>query len=89
MDIDEAALDKTLKVLKERLIRARQPQGCWRGSLSGSALATAVAVFALSLVDKTKYASLIRNGLGWLIANQNPDGGWGDTVRSLSNISTT
>ncbi|MBL7154468.1 MAG: squalene--hopene cyclase [Phycisphaerae bacterium] len=89
MDIDEAALDKTLKVLKERLIRARQPQGCWRGRLSGSALATAVAVFALSLVDKTKYASLIRNGLGWLIDNQNPDGGWGDTVLSLSNISTT
>src|SRR5205807_1883084 len=28
-------------------------------------------------------------GLAWLAARQNADGGWGDTVRSFSNISTT
>src|SRR5437667_1117970 len=33
--------------------------------------------------------SLIRSGLAWLIANQNADGGWGDTVVSFSNLSTT
>jgi squalene-hopene/tetraprenyl-beta-curcumene cyclase len=32
---------------------------------------------------------LIENGLRWLAASQNEDGGWGDTVKSLSNISTT
>src|SRR5205823_3426115 len=32
---------------------------------------------------------LIANGLAWLSKHQNPDGGWGDTVKSLSNISTT
>jgi squalene-hopene/tetraprenyl-beta-curcumene cyclase len=32
---------------------------------------------------------LISNGLAWLAAHQNADGGWGDTVRSFSNISTT
>ena len=26
--------------------------------------------------------------LAWLAANQNADGGWGDTIRSVSNIST-
>jgi squalene-hopene/tetraprenyl-beta-curcumene cyclase len=89
MDIDEAALEETLKALKERLMQARLPEGCWEGRLSGSALSTATAVFALSVVDKTKYDSLIRKGLDWLIENQNSDGGWGDTVSSLSNISTT
>jgi squalene-hopene/tetraprenyl-beta-curcumene cyclase len=32
---------------------------------------------------------LIDNGLTWLLQHQNPDGGWGDTTKSLSNISTT
>jgi squalene-hopene/tetraprenyl-beta-curcumene cyclase len=89
MKVDEIALDKTLKALKERLIRSRLPVGCWEGKLSGSALSTATAVFALAMVDKKKYAPLIRNGINWLIENHNSDGGWGDTVKSLSNISTT
>lgn len=33
--------------------------------------------------------SLIANGLRWLAEHQNSDGGWGDTTKSLSNISTT
>ncbi len=32
---------------------------------------------------------VIAGGLAWLAAHQNADGGWGDTVQSLSNISTT
>jgi len=89
MNIDEAALDKTLKTLRERLIQSRLPAGYWQGRLSGSALATATAAFALSVVDGAKYGPLIRDGLDWLIENQNADGGWGDTILSLSNISTT
>ena len=34
-------------------------------------------------------SSLIAGGLRWLAEHQNADGGWGDTVRSVSNISTT
>ena len=33
--------------------------------------------------------TLIDGGLAWLAAHQNADGGWGDTTKSLSNISTT
>ncbi|MBN2269113.1 MAG: hypothetical protein JXN61_00770, partial [Sedimentisphaerales bacterium] len=87
--IDQAALDGALKTLRERLARARNSYGFWEGKLSGSALSTAVAVFALALANKRKYGSLIEKGIAWLIDNQNSDGGWGDTVKSVSNISTT
>ncbi len=89
MDIDYDALEHTLSALKDRLLRYRVEEGHWVGQLSSSALSTATASFALSLVDREKYQTLIRKGLDWLCENQNPDGGWGDTVRSLSNISTT
>src|SRR5262249_54658975 len=36
-----------------------------------------------------KLESLIEGGLCWLAEHQNADGGWGDTVKSVSNISTT
>jgi len=34
-------------------------------------------------------AMLIERGVRWIAAHQNADGGWGDTIKSLSNISTT
>jgi squalene-hopene/tetraprenyl-beta-curcumene cyclase len=43
----------------------------------------------LATVDRRKHAALIERGLQWLCRNQNPDGGWGDTVQSPSNLSTT
>jgi squalene-hopene/tetraprenyl-beta-curcumene cyclase len=63
--------------------------GCWPGRLSSSALSTAIVVFALSRVDAAKHADQIRNGLAWLAAHQNRDGGWGDTVDSPSNVTAT
>ena len=77
------------------LLAARNAQGHWTGELSSSALATATAVCALSVVvrhshePRCELTALIEAGLGWLAANQNADGGWGDTDRSFSNLSTT
>jgi squalene-hopene/tetraprenyl-beta-curcumene cyclase len=71
------------------LLAERTAAGHWVGELSTSALSTAVAVGALALVDRASHAPLIAGGLGWLDAHQNADGGWGDTVKSFSNISTT
>src|SRR2546421_2505401 len=69
------------------LLAERHPDGYWLGELSSSALATATAVSALSLVGGQ--GELVRGGLRWLSEHQSADGGWGDTVKSLSNISTT
>jgi squalene-hopene/tetraprenyl-beta-curcumene cyclase len=76
------------------LLAERNSEGYWTGELSTSALSTATAVCALSLVqDQARpsrpHEELISKGLAWLAAHQNPDGGWGDTVKSFSNISTT
>lgn len=72
----------------------RNSAGFWTGELSTSALSTATAVSALALVQKNsdphgRYNHLITQGLTWLTAHQNPDGGWGDTTKSISNISTS
>ncbi len=71
------------------LLRERTPGGYWVGELSPSALSTATAIFALKSSGNPEFAMLIRAGSTWLIANQNADGGWGDTPLSFSNISTT
>ncbi len=83
----------TLDRLTEGLLAARTADGHWAGELSSSALSTAVAVIALTLVDRHRppaaYGALVRGGVAWLIQTRNEDGGWGDTTDSPSNVSTT
>jgi squalene-hopene/tetraprenyl-beta-curcumene cyclase len=89
---DPDRLRRAYQTAHAALLAERTPQGFWVGELSTSALSTAVAVSALSLVQKAghgDFAGLIAGGLAWLESHQNADGGWGDTVRSFSNISTT
>ncbi|MBI1896211.1 MAG: squalene--hopene cyclase [Acidobacteria bacterium] len=80
-------VDGTLERLIDRLLAERDAAGHWTGELSSSALATAVAVAALSL--SYERPGLVAGGLGWLERHRNADGGWGDTVLSAANISTT
>ena len=87
--IDQDSLEATIAALRGKLLAARGPQGYWEGRLSSSALSTATAVFALAVAERDKHSSLIGLGLRWLCENQNADGGWGDTVGSPSNLSTT
>src|SRR5262249_2802370 len=75
------------RTARDALLAERTPDGHWVGELSSSALSTAVAVGALALTGQRP--DLIAGGLRWLGNTQNSDGGWGDTTKSFSNISTT
>lgn len=84
---------------RQHLLALRGTTGHWVGNLSSSALSTATALFSLGLfvrhhpclskTERMKFEALIDGGIQWLVAGQNPDGGWGDTTCSPSNISTT
>jgi len=86
-----------LQTARERavasLLAARNAGGHWTGWLSASALSTATAVCALAAVCRAEpsgeLAAAVEAGLSWLAGHQNADGGWGDTERSFSNLSTT
>lgn len=98
MEFDEKLFIEAWKRAESELLSARTGDGFWKGRLANSALATAVAVSALELVYR-EYTranqnppfdySLVERGIDWLAKNANPDGGWGDTTLSKSNISTT
>jgi len=83
---------------RDALLAERDASGHWIGRLSNSALSTATAVSALSVVvehsrrdhaETSRLGRLIAGGLDWLAQHRNPDGGWGDTDKSHSNLSTT
>lgn len=90
-----ARLSRARDAAVAALLRERGPAGHWTGELSASALSTATAVVALALAsrrsigERARLEPLIERGYVWLAQHQNNDGGWGDTLRSHSNISTT
>ena len=82
-------LNEMIDELSKKLLLRRSGDGMWRGKLSSSAISTAVAVFALYMVDKDKYRSCIQNGAAWLHRTMLPEGAWGDTVESPANMTAT
>ncbi len=86
-------LENALAKATSALLAEMNADGHWTGELSSSALSTATAVIALAVADRDSterpHSALIAGGLRWLAAHANADGGWGDTIRSKSNISTT
>src|SRR5436190_8344323 len=92
--MDRQRLQAAYVKARDALLAERTPEGHWVGELSTSALSTATAVMALALVQRhtpphDQFQRLIDGGLAWLVAHQNADGGFGDTVKSFSNISTS
>src|SRR5262245_4741574 len=92
--LDHPRLDSAYQTALAALLAERTTEGYWLGELPTEALSAATAVSALALVQQDRsplgpYDKLIADGLVWLAAHQNEDGGWGDTLKSISNISTT
>ena len=98
---DRVAFHETLNNSSRKLLSSRvQKGGYWEGELSSSPLATATAVLSLFLFVREgkgridarliqNCKQLISKGVTWLVDAQNSDGGFGDTVQSPSNLSTT
>lgn len=88
-------IEQALQQAQAELLNARSKEGVWIGKLSASALSTATAVAALALTQRAslppapRHGQLIEQGLAWLATHANTDGGWGDTICSRSNLSTT
>ena len=96
----QSSYDRAKQLLLDQCVSINGQPAHWYGELSTSALATATAVMALWVVRKAgrsasdfqieaDFDDIIRRGLSWLVEHQNDDGGWGDTTKSISNISTT
>ncbi len=94
-EINRERLKQAVARTTAHLLSQRNTAGHWIGELSASALSTATAIVALGLgvrhgaVEEARVLPLITKGLAWLADHQNGDGGWGDTIYSRSNISTT
>ncbi len=95
-----AAYDRAKQLLLDQCVSVDGQPAHWYGELSTSALSTATAVMALLQVSKAGRTAadykldanlneLMQRGIQWLVEHQNSDGGWGDTLKSISNISTT
>ena len=91
-------LDDALSRARASLLDRRSDAGHWRGELSSSALSTSTAVAARAgaaaalpagSAERADLEGLAVRGRGWLAANPSPDGGFGDTTDSPSNLSTT
>ena len=93
--VDRSTVASALAKATAALLAARNEKGVWTGELSSSALSTATAIAAIAVFNQYSDSvndqdpELIYKGLKWLADHANPDGGWGDSVRSLSNVSTT
>jgi len=92
---DQSSFDERVGTLIRRLLDRRAAADHWQGHLASSALATGTAILALHLAGNGRnhrgadVHRLVAAGARWLVEHQNMDGGWGDTIRSRSNISTT
>jgi squalene-hopene/tetraprenyl-beta-curcumene cyclase len=65
------------------LLRAQEPDGSWFGRWGANHVyGTGAVVPALVAAGLRPGHPAIRRAVNWLVAHQNPDGGWGEDLRS-------
>ncbi|PTN08231.1 prenyltransferase/squalene oxidase repeat-containing protein [Mangrovibacterium marinum] len=88
--INDKQIDELIEVLQNKLAANRiSGDGSWRSTLSSSAISTSVSAFALYLADSKKHKALIEKGQQWLFNTMLPDGSWGDSPESPTNMTAT
>ena len=81
------SVNSSVRRAVDALRAQRNPDGYWDGRLAASPLATGVALCSLSSFKETSIDRI--KAWNYLRSTQNPDGGWGDTARSKSNLAAT
>ncbi|MEH2219510.1 MAG: squalene--hopene cyclase [Nostoc sp.] len=84
LSIDSDNLERSLTYL----LGEQEIEGCWFGRWGVNYIyGTSGVLSALALIDPQRHKKSIERGAAWLVACQNPDGGWGETCRSYDDPS--
>ncbi|MCM0594482.1 MAG: squalene--hopene cyclase [Gloeotrichia echinulata DVL01] len=82
--IDDRNLERAIAYLMDE----QETAGCWFGRWGVNYIyGTSGVISALALIEPQRHKHSIARGAAWLVACQNPDGGWGETCRSYDDPS--
>ena len=71
---------------RQRLLAEQEADGSWYGRWGANYIyGTAAALPALAALGEAPEGSATRRAVKWLEEHQNPDGGWGEDLRSYDN----
>jgi squalene-hopene/tetraprenyl-beta-curcumene cyclase len=71
---------------RQRLLAEQEADGSWFGRWGANYIyGTGAALPALAALGEAPDGSATRRGVRWLEEHQNPDGGWGEDLRSYDN----
>lgn len=75
------SVERALSYLRQE----QEPEGCWFGRWGVNYIyGTSGVLAALALVAPASDYPMLQRAADWLVGQQNPDGGWGETCRSYN-----
>ncbi|MGW4891934.1 prenyltransferase/squalene oxidase repeat-containing protein [Kitasatospora sp. NPDC004240] len=85
----DSRVDTSIATAAESLFALQRPEGSWPNRRPTAVLGTAGALAALHTADPDRSRDLVDRGTRWLLAAQNPDGGWGGTAGATTQLVPT